>query len=305
MSTAARKRSSWRTGLGRLSQYAPVEGSQSLNFEPGQSTNGPSIAICTPSYNQADYLDGTISSVLSQGYPNLDYWVQDGASTDASPDILSRWAESGLRYESAPDDGQADAINKGLAQVDGDVMAWLNSDDLLLPGSLDAVAQTFTKHPDVDVVYGHRILIDGDGRDIGRWIMPKHEDEILSWADYIPQETMFWRRSLWDKVGGLDGSFRFALDWDLILRFRDAGANFHRIPRFLGAFRIHEEQKTSAQIESLGNQEMDRLRTRAKGRPVTEREIWEKTKPYMAKASVYSAMWKLGLVDYGDSRIDR
>lgn len=301
MSTEARKRSSWKTGLGRLSHYDAVAGSENRSFGRAASVGGPTIGICTPSYNQADYLDETIESVLSQGYPSLSYWVQDGNSTDHSAEVLERWGGKGLGYEMAPDDGQADAINRGFEHVEGDIMAWLNSDDLLLPGALHAVAEAFTTRPEVDVVYGHRILIDGAGRDIGRWIMPKHEDAILTWADYIPQETMFWRRSLWEKVGGLDPSFRFALDWDLILRFRDAGANFHRIPLFMGAFRIHEEQKTSAQIESLGNHEMDFLRIRSKGRPVTEREVWEKTKPYLAKASVYSAMWKLGLVDYGDN----
>ena len=287
MSKTSRSKAAWRTGLGRLRQYeateslrpgSHVQGSQAQ----GSQTQSQRIAICTPSYNQADYLNETIPSVLSQGYPNLDYWVQDGGSTDESAEVLARWAESGLRYEIAPDDGQADAINKGFSQVDGEIMAWINSDDLLLPGSLAAVASVFKENSEVDVVYGHRILIDGDGRDIGRWIMPKHDDEILTWADYIPQETMFWRRSLWEKVGGLDPSFRFALDWDLILRFRDAGATFHRIPRFLGAFRIHEEQKTSAQIESLGNEEMHKLRTRAKGRPVTDREVWQHTKPYLS-----------------------
>ena len=270
-----------------------------LSLAASATISGPRIAICTPSYNQADHLDQTIASVLEQNYPNLNYWVQDGGSTDHSPDVLERWGEHGLRFEIASDDGQADAINRGFEQVDGEVMAWLNSDDLLLPGSLNAVAEVFDQHPEIDVVYGHRILIDGEGCDIGRWIMPKHDDEILTWADYVPQETMFWRRSVWEKVGGLDTSFRFALGWDLILRFRDVGANFYRIPQFLGAFRIHGEQKTSAQIDSLGKLEMDRLRTRSKGRPVTEREIWEKTKPYLAKASLYSAAWKLGVVKYG------
>ena len=298
--SSARKQSSWRTGLGQLNQYDAVEMDVIDSPTANPSSNLPRIAICTPSFNQAPFLDQTIASVLSQGYTNLDYWVQDGGSTDESSEVLARWAESGLRYEIADDDGQADAINKGFAQVDGEIMAWLNSDDLLLPGSLEAVGRVFAEQPEVDVVYGHRILVDTAGRDIGRWIMPKHDDEILTWADYVPQETMFWRRSLWDTVGSqLDISFRFALDWDLILRFREAGAKFHRIPQFLGAFRIQKEQKTSAQMESLGDEEMARLRTREQGRPVTDREVWEHTKPYLAKASLYSSMWKLGLVDYG------
>lgn len=300
MSALARKRSPRRTGLGQLSQYEPIE--LVLDWSKRDSVPPPplSFAICTPSFNQANFLDETIQSVLGQRYPRVNYWVQDGDSTDRTRDVLERWSEHGLRYNIAPDEGQADAINRGFGQVDGEIMAWLNSDDLLLPGSLNAVARTFEEHPEIDVVYGHRILIDSNSRDIGRWIMPKHEDEILTWADYIPQETMFWRRRLWEEVGGrLDVSFRFALDWDLILRFRDHGATFHRLPRFLGAFRVHDEQKTSAQLESVGDQEMQLLRTRYNGRPVTEREIWQHIKPYLTRASAYTAMWKLGLLRYG------
>ena len=106
-------------------------------------------------------------------------------------------------------------------------MAWLNSDDLLLPGALFYVAEYFRKHPEVDVIYGHRIIINEDNRETGRWVLPPHNDNMLQWADYVPQETMFWRRDLWDKVGGyVDESFQFAMDWELILRFRNAGAVF-------------------------------------------------------------------------------
>ncbi len=298
MSRAARKSASWRTGLGRLRQYAPIELASAASGDPVNT--GVQIAICTPSFNQADYLHETIQSVVSQGYGNIDYWVQDGGSTDETERILRSWNDKGLGYEIAEDEGQADAINRGFTRVNGEIMAWLNSDDLLLPGSLETVARTFAERPDVDVVYGHRILIDDRGRDIGRWIMPVHEDNILSWADYIPQETLFWRRNIWDAVGGeLDTSFRFALDWELLLRFRQAGANFYRIPRFLGAFRIHEDQKTSARIHSDGDADMATLRTRARGRPVTDREVSENVKPFLAKSSLYSAAWKLGLADYG------
>ena len=132
----------------------------------------------------------------------------------------------------------AQAINRGFAHSTGDIMAYLNADDLLLPGSLNFVAAYFEAHPDIDVVYGHRVLIDADGAEIGRWVLPPHEDEVLSWADFVPQETLFWRRDMGERAGGaMDESFRFALDWDLLLRFRDAGARFVRLPRFLGAFR--------------------------------------------------------------------
>jgi hypothetical protein len=166
-------------------------------------------------------------------------------------------------------------------------MAWLNSDDLLLPGALAHVAQFFNEHPDVDVVYGHRILIDENDQEVGRWLLPKHDNAVLSWADYVPQETLFWRRRIWDKVGGrVDESFRFAMDWDLLVRFREAGARFHRLPRFLGAFRVHAQQKTSAAISDIGHVEMARIRKRTLGRDTTSVEIRKAILPYLMRQVV-------------------
>ena len=227
MIAQSRRNASWRTGLGRLRQYEPIEIDLGRPDTDNQSDPNVTFAIATPSLDQDTFVASTIASVLDQNYPGLQYIVQDGASSDSTKTILEDWAKRGLSFNSEPDTGQANAINRGFAHVDGEIMAWLNSDDMLLPGSLEAVARVFQSHPEVDVVYGHRINIDANGREIGRWIMPKHKDEILTWADYIPQETMFWRRSIWDAAGGeLDESFRFALDWDLILRFRDQGATF-------------------------------------------------------------------------------
>jgi GT2 family glycosyltransferase len=153
-------------------------------------------------------------------------------------------------------------------------MGWLNSDDLLLPGALATVAQYFSEHPNIDVVYGDRLLIDERGMEIGRWLLPGHSDRALLRADYVPQETLFWRRGLWERIGGhLDESFHFAMDWDLLIRFRDVGARFAHIPRFLGAFRVHSDQKTSAQIAELGLAEMNRIRQRTLGHVPSTREI--------------------------------
>jgi GT2 family glycosyltransferase len=144
-------------------------------------------------------------------------------------------------------------------------MAWLNSDDLLAPGALRFVAEYFAAHPEIDVLYGHRIIIDDDDRDVGRWIMPRHNPKTLEWIDYVPQETLFWRKRAWDLVGGIDPSFHFALDWDLLARFQQAGCRTVRVPYFLGAFRVHAEQKTSQAIHTTGAEEMRRIRTRFHG----------------------------------------
>src|SRR5439155_11875113 len=119
--------------------------------------------------------------------------------------------------------GQAHAINLGFRHATGEILAYLNSDDLLLPGALAYVANHVVRHPEVGVVYGHRVVIDADGREVGRWVLPPQDDASLVWDDYVPQETMFWRRRAWERVGArLDETFHFALDWDLILRFRQA-----------------------------------------------------------------------------------
>lgn len=221
----------------------------------------PRISIVTPSMNQSHFLELTIQSVIDQNYPDLEYIVQDGGSSDGTCEVLKNYERHLTHWESVPDNGQAHAINRGFRHATGEIMSFLNSDDLLLPGTLNYVADFFNRNPDVDVVYGHRILIDTEGKEIGRWILPPHDTKVIRWADYVPQETMFWRRRVWETVGGaLDQGLRFAMDWDLILRFDEAGAMFARIPRFLGAFRIRPDQKTSSLMETWGNFEMNLLR---------------------------------------------
>jgi hypothetical protein len=156
------------------------------------------------------------------------------------------------------------------------------------------VAAYFNQHPGIDVVYGHRILIDENDQQIGRWVLPAHDDDVLSWADYIPQETLFWRRRIWDKLGGkVDESFRFAMDWDLLVRFHAAGAKFHRLPRFLGAFRVHEQQKTSAVINGIGQQEMDRIRERLLGRVPGHKEIRKAVRPFLLKHVAVDMVYRI------------
>jgi hypothetical protein len=128
------------------------------------------------------------------------------------------------------------------------------------------------------------LLIDHNGDEIGRWLIPDHDDQTLKWIDWIPQETLFWRRSMWDKVGGcVDETFKFAMDWDLLIRFSEVGARFAHIPRFLGAFRVRGSQKTTASINDLGAREMDRIRQRTLGRVPTQEEIDRTTKPFLAR----------------------
>jgi glycosyltransferase involved in cell wall biosynthesis len=272
-----------RPRLGQLVQYAARPLSLHANLQH-DLTSYPRISIVTPSYQQGDYIDRTIRSVVHQSYQNLQYFVQDGGSTDITVDVLKRYEDNISGWVSEKDSGQSQAINLGFDHTNGEIMAWLNSDDLLMPGALHTVADYFNRHPNVDVVYGNRLLIDENDMEIGRWILPGHDSAVLSWADYVPQETLFWRRRIWEKVGGqIDESFRFAMDWDLLVRFRDAGAKFAHIPQFLGAFRIHEHQKTSAAIYDIGHQEMDRIRERILGRVPDRKETRKAVLPYLIK----------------------
>jgi GT2 family glycosyltransferase len=295
-----RARPAIRPRLGQLSHYPPRPLSLPARYaSTAPPRRPPRISIVTPSFNQAHLIERTIRSVLDQGYPDLEYIVQDGASRDGTADVLARYSDRLRHWESTPDGGQTDAINRGFRHASGEIMAYLNSDDLLLPGSLCAVAQYFAAHPHVDAVYGHRILIDEADREIGRWVLPRHDDAVLSWADYVPQETLFWRRRAWERIGGrFDESFHFAMDWDFLLRLRDSGARIVRLPRFLGAFRIHQQQKTSAVISDLGVQEMTRLRIRSLGYCPEQAEIDLHVARYLARHMVCHCLFRAGLARY-------
>lgn len=243
------------------------------------------FGIVTPVFNQVDYIAQTVQSVLGQRYSSLEYIVKDGGSNDGTVEKIGLPRGVLKAVLSHPDDGQASAINEGFQALgDVDVMAYLNGDDLLLPGAIACVARFLNQNPSVDVVYGHRVLIDERGMEVGRWVLPSHDNDILSWVDYIPQETLFWRRGIWEASGGrIDESFRYAMDWDLLVRFREAGATFARIPRFLGAFRLHEAQKTSKDFITTGRDEMIRIRRRTLGYSPTPWQVNRAALPYLLK----------------------
>jgi glycosyltransferase involved in cell wall biosynthesis len=266
----------------------PASYQQSLPADP------PRFAIVTPTLNGAQFLVGTIESVLNQGYPNLAYLVQDGGSNDGTEAILKRHG-SKLMWRREADRGQADALNRGFQTASGEIMAYLNADDLLLPGTLAFVADVFARNPDVDVVYGNRITIDEDGKEIGRIVLPPHDHKTIRWVDYIPQETMFWRARVWESVGPFDITFSYAMDWDFILRAHAAGFKFLRAPRFLGCFRIHPEQKTTAMID-VGAKEQEKLRRIHLGTVPDGRAIGRNIASYLRKQVLFQRLYKLGVL---------
>jgi glycosyltransferase involved in cell wall biosynthesis len=276
------RRNSLRPPLWTFEQYGAKKLVIGLAYQNEKMpADAISIAIATPSFNHAKYLSATIDSILMQNYPHLSYLVQDGGSSDSTVEILRSYG-SRLAWRSAPDGGQAQAINHAFATCKGDVMAYINSDDMLLPGTLAYVASAFHRRPDVDIVYGQRIFVDPDGSEIGRAVLPSHDAKALYWADYIPQETMFWRRRVWDAIGPFDESFQYALDWDFILRAQHAGFKFLRVPRFLACFRVHDQQKTAVNYDQ-GHKEMQRLRSRYLGYEPSHMQVMRGITPYLVR----------------------
>jgi glycosyltransferase involved in cell wall biosynthesis len=216
----------------------------------GVADRWPSISIVTPSFNQAQFLEATITSVLDQGYPALEYFIIDGGSTDGSREIIERHAPRLAGWVSERDAGQADAINKGWRRATGEVLAYLNSDDIYQPGALARVAEYFRRHPDTDMVYSDCASIGGDGRPDGP--VTRMPQVSLEWLLRfpIPQPTMFFRRRLLDRIGLLNPALDFTMDWDFCLRAAVAGVVMRRVDGPpLAAFRSWAGQKTAGRFE--------------------------------------------------------
>jgi len=205
----------------------------------------PLVSIVTPSYNQKNFLEDTILSVLDQDYPALEYFVIDGGSTDGSVEIINKYADRLAGWVSEPDQGQTEAINKGFARSQGEIMAWLNSDDLYHPGAVRSAVEFFQKNPGIGLVYGDTDLIDSSGRGIAMFNAQQTSyQRLMKGGVYIPQPAAFWRRGLWEKSGPLDPSFYFAMDYDLWVRFAKL-APIQYFPELWASFRIHGEGKTT------------------------------------------------------------
>jgi glycosyltransferase involved in cell wall biosynthesis len=208
------------------------------------ASRAPKISIVTPSYNQGQYLEATIRSVLLQDYPNLEYMIVDGGSTDNSVEIIRKYEPWLAYWVSAPDNGQADAINRGFDRATGEICGWLNSDDIYEPGALQRVARTLTSNPDVDLVYGNGWQIDADGAKTTRchWVGPLDPATQLNW-NQILQPAALWRRDVWNQAGQLDPSYNWGLDWEWFIRASKVGRTFF-IPDDLADWRITPEIKS-------------------------------------------------------------
>lgn len=221
----------------------------------------PKISILTPTLNQARFIEETIQSVLSQGYPNLEFIVVDGGSTDGTLDILRKYSES-LVWSSEPDRGQVDAINKGLLKASGDVIAYLNSDDIYTPNTLVTVGKYFTDHPDTMILTGKCSNMDVKGNEI-RSIITLYKnlwlkigrDANLTVLNYVSQPATFWRKALLDSVGLFDPDCRYAMDYDYWLRTtRKHKLEF--IDQTLAKFRVYPTSITSSNSDAQFKEEL-------------------------------------------------
>lgn len=213
----------------------------------------PRISIVTPSYNQADFLEETLRSVLLQGYPSLEYVVVDGGSDDGSVDIIEKYAPWLDRWESTPDRGQSHALNKGFEWVDGTIYAWLNSDDIYYPGALAAVVRGFDREPDAGAVVGEgdRVHLDGT---VFHTASPDAlgYEAFLEWeANHFMQPACFFRREAWAAAGPLREDLYYCMDLDLWLRMTEAGVRFVRVDERLASAKSHLGAKTSVEAPHM------------------------------------------------------
>jgi glycosyltransferase involved in cell wall biosynthesis len=203
------------------------------------------ISIVTPSFNQAPYLEATIRSVLEQDDAQIEYIVVDGGSKDGSREILERYSSRLAWWVSEPDHGQTEAINKGFARATGDVLAWLNSDDTYNPGALHQAIEALSQHPQAAMVYGDANYIDETGKIIGRFPAAQTDYARLRQGYvHIPQQSSFWRAEYWRKVGPLDPSFYFAMDYDLWVRLSSLAPLAYIPGKTWANFRLHRGAKT-------------------------------------------------------------
>ena len=231
------------------------------------SSSLPSISIVTPSYNQAAFLEETIRSVLLQGYPHLEYIVMDGGSTDGSLEIIKKYEKYLTYWTSQKDAGPADAIRKGFERATGSILAYLNSDDLYVPGALHHLINRL-KTAGADVVYGNTYWIDDQSRILAeRRQTPFSRFAYLYGGADLQQPAMLWTSQIYWAVRGMDSSFECAFDTDLFARFASKGAGFSHIRRFVACARLHHAQKTEILFD-ISKKETDKIRSRHTAVPV-------------------------------------
>jgi glycosyltransferase involved in cell wall biosynthesis len=204
----------------------------------------PRISVVTPSFNQGQFLEETILSVLGQNYPDLEYIIIDGGSTDSSVEIISRYADRIAFWESTPDRGQAHAINKGFARATGEIMCWINSDDYFFPDVFRRVVPFF-EDDRARLFYGGCKLFDAERNwTVIRQSPDPFDRELYRGFAFFDQPSTFWNRRLWNEAGTLDESMHYSFDWEWFNRAAEHG-EFKALPFLVSAYRFHRSHKTS------------------------------------------------------------
>lgn len=206
----------------------------------------PKLSIITPSFNQAVYLEKTILSVLNQNYPNLEYIIIDGGSTDGSVDVIKKYEKYLAYWVSEKDNGQTDAINKGLLAASGDWMGWQNSDDVYLPGAFDEFIHAAKADKGLDLIYADLLFIDSDDSQTGKVLLcPVSLATFISDGVFPHNQSAFWSKRAIERLGPLDNSLTFSMDYEFFLRFFFHKLRTKHFPGQWGGFRLHKESKTS------------------------------------------------------------
>lgn len=202
------------------------------------------VSVITPSFNQGQYLEGTILSVLDQDYPDIEYIVIDGGSSDNSKEIILKYADRIAYWISEPDKGQADAINKGFIKSTGDLVCWINSDDILYPGFVSTRVRQFSEYPDVDFIYGdvHQGK-DMSGKKLRKGSETDFKKMLISLHVPIPQQSTMWRRSVVERIGLLDTQWHVLLDREYFMRVARKGTILYK-PGAVAFFRNHDASKS-------------------------------------------------------------
>jgi glycosyltransferase involved in cell wall biosynthesis len=222
-----------------------------------QEMNHPKITIVTPSYNQGKYIEAAIQSVLAQGYPYVEHIILDNCSTDQTLDVLKKYDDH-IIWRSAPDKGQSDALNQGFRMASGDIIGWLNADDLYLPGCFSQILECFARRVDADIVYGDYRWINETGEVCQNRREIDFDLFILKYLHvlYIPTTATFFRRKVFDQNNFLDPSFRYAMDYEFFLRLAQHRYRFVHISYYLADFRWHSDNKSTVGLEKqLAEQE--------------------------------------------------
>lgn len=206
----------------------------------------PKLSIVTPSFNQGQFLEETIRSVFDQRYPNLEYIIIDGGSTDDSVDVIRRYEDRLAYWVSEKDRGQVHAINKGLEKATGDIFAFINSDDVYLPGAFNAALNYFRAHPECEWLCGDTVMFgEGHATELVQAVVPESVAQSLSWAYRAPQPGMFWKRGL--LAEGFHERWQYDFDHELYVRLLLAGHKCEHLPVPVAAYRLHATSKTVAE----------------------------------------------------------